>query len=168
MALVDYSVLTIGVIPIPLSPELTDTILISVNNKIAVSYDELAVDKKTTYKVKGEDAYTLRFIQTTRSKGGQLFTILKAVLQSVVGLSPSVWDYDNTTANLVKNTIILSATKCSYFDLSGLAFFINYRLIGVSFETTLDEGLTSVELSFSNYYNQDASTSGVINVVGAR
>lgn len=184
MALVDYSILTIGLVPIPLSTDLTATISSGLNSRKVFSYDEKIIfgrqaqnesytdefGNKYVYNqpatadtkdisIKGEDNITLTLTQSNDSKANKLFTLINSVLAVATGINSyvDVYEDDLSVKNSLKKaqTLILKQlTICSYFDLSGDGSFFNYRLTDCSFDKRLDEGITSISFTFSNYYNQ--------------
>jgi len=191
MALVDYSILTIGLVPIPLSTDLTATISSGLNSRKVFSYDEKVIlgrqAQKTTYSddfgnvytdiipatadkkdisIKGEDNITLTLTQSNDSGANKLFTLINSVLAVATGINSYVDVYSDNLSiqNSLKKaqTLILKQlTICSYFDLSGDGSFFNYRLIECGFDKRLDEGITSISFTFSNYYNQSLTNDEV-------
>ena len=186
MALVDYSILTIGLVPIPLSTDFTATISSGLNSRKVFSYDEKVIpgkaakketykdplDPKTTYfyikpatadkkdiSVKGEDNITLTLTQSNDSVGNKLFTLINSILAVATGINSYVDVYSDdlslqNSLKVAQTKILKQLTICSYFDLSGDGSFFNYRLTDCSFDKRLDEGITSISFTFSNYYNQ--------------
>lgn len=184
MALVDYSILTIGLVPIPLSTNLTATISSGLNSRKVFAYEEKIIPgkqaEKTTSKdcagnditttipatadtkdisIKGEDNITLTLTQSNDSKANKLFSIINSVLAVATGINSYVDVYSDdlslkTSLKVAQTLILKQLTICSYFDLSGDGSFFNYRLTDCSFDKRLDEGITSISFTFSNYYNQ--------------
>lgn len=184
MAIVDYSLLIIGLVPIPLSTDLTATISSGLNSRKVFAYEEKIIPgkqaEKTTSKdcggndittttpatpekkyisVKGEDNITLTLTQSNDSKVNKLFTLINSVLAVATGINSyvNVYEDDLSVKNSFKKAqdlILKQLTICSYFDVSGEGSFFNYRLTDCSFDKRLDEGITSISFTFSNYYNQ--------------
>lgn len=190
MAIVDYSILSIGLIIIPLSTDLTATISNGLSNRKSFSYQivknegkpailevvdkdgniitpsQKAVEPFSEIAVKGEDNITLTLTQSNNSVGNNLFTAINSILAVATGLSKAVDLY--TSASSVKESInkasdLLSKqlTICSYFDLSGEGSFFNYRLIDFSFDKDLNAGTSTLAFTFSNYYNAELTSSDV-------
>ena len=184
MALVDYSILTIGLVPIPLSTDLTATISSGLNSRKVFAYEAKVIPgrqlennsytdefgNKYSYiqpatadtkdiSIKGEDNITLTLTQSNDSKANKLFALINSVLAVATGINSyvDVYSEDLSLKNSLKTAQTLrlkQLTICSYFDLSGDGSFFNYRLTDCSFDKILHEGITSISFTFSNYYNQ--------------
>ena len=190
MALVDYSILTIGLVPIPLSADLTATVSSGLNSRKVFTYKNITIpavptkeaildDKgniiapavvgspeKKDISVKGEDNITLTLTQSNDSVANKLFSIINSVLAVAVGVNSAVDLYSNNfdlqnTLKKAQDLILKQLTICSYFDLSGDGSFFNYRLVDCSFDKQLNEGITSISFTFSNYYNDSLSAEEV-------
>lgn len=179
MVFVKYSLLTIGLVPIPLSAGLTATISSGLNSRKTFDYEEKIIpataDSKITdefgetlvkgkaetksISIKGEDNITLTLTQSNDSVANKLFTLLNSVLAVATGINAYVDVYAEnkdlkSTFKKANDLLLQQLTICSYWDAGGDGSFFNYRLIDASFEKQLDEGITSISMTFSNYYNQ--------------
>jgi hypothetical protein len=179
MALIEYSLLTIGLVPIPLSTDLTATVSNGLISRKMFSYSENVIpatkDSKIIYEfgetlvkgkaekkdisIKGEDNITLTLTQSNDSRANKLFTLINSVLAVATGINSFVDVYSDdkslkSTFKKANDLILKQLTICSYWDFSGDGSFFNYRLIDASFDKSLDEGTTTISMTFSNYYNQ--------------